>query len=83
MIIVAGAAPRVEKHPLKTEKHCFHCNNTSRWVLQKTRHFITLFFLPVAPYKTDYLMYCPICGNTVKLSKEDYEQKVRFEAEST
>ncbi len=81
MIIIAGAGPRSEKHLMKAEKHCFRCNNTGRWVLQKRRHFITLFFLPVVPYKTEYLMYCPICGNSVELSKEEYEQETRSDAE--
>ena len=75
MIIIAGAGhTQSEKHFLKEDKHCFHCNNTSKWVLQKTRHFITFFFLPVVPYKTSYHIYCPICGNSVKLEKGAYEQ---------
>ncbi|MCB2208287.1 MAG: zinc ribbon domain-containing protein [Bacteroidetes bacterium] len=78
MIIIAGAGHRQnEKYLLNEDKHCFHCNNTSRWILQKTRHFITLFFLPVAPYKTTYTLYCPICGNSIKLDKENYDQKKR------
>jgi hypothetical protein len=81
MIIIAGAGPRTEKYLLKSPKHCFRCNNSTRWVLQKTKHFVTLFFLPVVPYKTDYLMYCPICGHTEVLTKEEFEQKNRFEAE--
>ena len=81
MIIIAGAGhKKSEKYLLKADKHCFHCNNTSKWILQKTRHFITLFFLPIAPYKTKYLFYCPICGNSIELDKEDYEQKVRYES---
>ena len=82
MIIIAGAGPgKTEKYLLHKATHCPRCNNTTQWVLQKTRHFITLFFLPVAPYKTDYLMYCPVCGHTEVLTKEEFEQKARFEAE--
>lgn len=78
MIIIAGAGhTNSEKYLLKQDKHCFHCNNTSQWILQRTKHFITLFFLPVAPYKTAYTLYCPICGNSVKLDKENYEQMKR------
>jgi hypothetical protein len=78
MIIIAGAGhTQSEKYLLNEDKHCFHCNNTSQLILQKTRHFITLFFLPVAPYKTEYTLYCPICGYAVKLDKENYDQMKR------
>lgn len=82
MIIIAGAGPgKTEKYLLKSDKQCLRCNNSTRWVLQKTKHFVTLFFLPVIPYKTDYLMYCPICGNTELLTADGYDKKIRYEAE--
>ncbi len=75
MIIVAGAGHRKnEKSQLKDDKYCFNCNNTSKWILQKSKHFLTLFFLPVAPYKTEYMLFCPICGNSIKLEKTGYEK---------
>ena len=82
MIIIAGAgSPKVKKYISKKTERCFHCNNDRKWILQKTQFFITLFFLPVAPYKTTYTYFCPICGNTVELDKDTFEQKIRFEAE--
>ena len=75
MIIIAGAGYNVKvTFLLKEKKHCFHCNNTSTWILQKARHFITLFFIPVAPYKTTYDLHCPICGNAVNLDKETFNK---------
>ncbi len=81
MIIIAGAGhPKSEKYLTKKPVHCFHCNNDPFWILEKTKYHVTLFFLPVAPYKTEYRYYCSICGNTVMLSKEEFEHKVRLEA---
>jgi hypothetical protein len=81
MIIIAGAGhPKTEKHITTNMFHCDRCNNTSYWILEKTKYHITLFFLPVAPYKTDYLFYCSICGNGSKLDKESFENKVKFNA---
>ena len=79
MIIIAGAGhPKSEKHiTLKTE-YCSHCNNNSYWILEKTRYHITLFFIPTVPYKTDYLFYCSICGNAIKLDKSEFERKLEF-----
>lgn len=74
MIIIAGAGhTSSEKFVVKETKHCFHCNNTSQWLLQKTRYYISLFFIPVVPYKTSYDLFCPICGNSVKLDKESFD----------
>jgi hypothetical protein len=81
MIIIAGAGhPKSEKYITRTVKHCNHCNNAAYWILEKTKYHITLFFLPVAPYKTDYFFYCSICGNSSKLEKNDFEQRVRTDA---
>jgi len=79
MIIIAGAGhPKSEKHiTLKTE-YCSRCNNNSFWILEKARYHITLFFIPTVPYKTDYLFYCSICGNAIKLDKSEFERKVEF-----
>jgi hypothetical protein len=75
MIIIAGAGHTHKDTFLMNEKkHCFYCNNTNNWLLQKTKYFITLFFLPVAPYKTSYELLCPICGNSVKLDRETYDK---------
>ncbi len=81
MIVIAGAGPKMEKFKSTKTEHCYHCRNNSRWILQKTRYFITLFFLPVVPFRTEYLYYCPICGYSKTLTKKEFEQKVLFEAE--
>lgn len=82
MIIIAGAGhPKSEKYITKNVKHCMHCNNDAYWILEKIKYHITLFFLPVAPYKTEYLFYCSICGNTTNLEKDDFEQRVRTDAQ--
>lgn len=81
MIIIAGAgSPKIEKYISKTTEHCYHCNNNNHWILQKTTFYITLFFLPVAPYKTAYTYFCPICTNSVELDKGSFEYKIKHEA---
>jgi len=50
-------------------------------VLAKTSLYITLFFLPVAPYKTTYTYFCPVCNHSITLDKEKFEYKIRHEAE--
>jgi len=33
-----------------------------------------LFFIPVIPYKTRYLLMCPVCKNYLMLQKEEFEE---------
>ncbi len=77
MIFIAGAEPKTEKYRLSKTEFCHRCHNQSHWILQKSRYFITLFFLPVIPFKTDYLYYCSICGNQIILNKEEFDLKLQ------
>ena len=82
MIIIAGAgSPKIEQYVSMKIEHCFRCNNNKNWILQKTSLFITVFFLPVVPYKTTYTYFCPVCNNTIELTKEKFDFKVKNEAE--
>lgn len=51
---------------------CQRCNNAKQWQYRKTKTWFTLFFIPVIPYQTSYEKVCPICGNSVTLSKDDF-----------
>ncbi len=81
MIFIAGAQPKTERYRSPETKYCFRCRNESRWILQRTRYFITLFFLPVAPVKTEYSYYCPICQNGETITKEQFDDLLRKGAE--
>ena len=81
MIIIAGAGhPKSEKYITKQLKHCTRCNNTNYWILEKIKYHVTLFFMPVVPYKTEYVLFCSICGHKIILEKEDFERMVRYDA---
>jgi hypothetical protein len=57
-------------------RRCARCNNQTMWALSRVKSWFSLFFIPIIPYRTEYLMLCPICGNGVKLSnKQFYELK--------
>ncbi len=36
--------------------------------------------MPVVPYKTEYVYYCPVCGNAESLDRETFELKIKREA---
>lgn len=53
---------------------CDHCHNEKHWMLYCKRTWFTLFFIPVIPYSTEYLMLCPVCNYGVKLEKSKFEE---------
>jgi hypothetical protein len=77
MIFIAGTQPKTWQYRSKTKEHCFHCNNESYWILQKARQYLSLFFLPIASFKTTYFYYCAICGQGRNLEQDEFETKVR------
>ena len=55
------------------ELQCGNCHNTEFWNLQKTSEWFTLFFIPIFPYSTKYLKFCPICKAYVNITKEEFD----------
>ncbi|RKE03182.1 zinc-ribbon domain-containing protein [Marinifilum flexuosum] len=75
MIFIFGANDKVvEKQQQYAQEHCYNCNNTSNWILEKNATYASLFFISVFPIKTRYIYYCPICRNGRQLEKEEYER---------
>jgi DNA-directed RNA polymerase subunit RPC12/RpoP len=46
---------------------CPHCGNRREWRHLRVKTWLTLFFIPVFPYKTEELTRCPICGYTAEV----------------
>lgn len=71
LIFGVGNKKGEEKQSLQME-HCYHCNNTTHWLAVKSSNHVSLFFIPVFPYKTTYTYRCPICNTGRKISKEEF-----------
>ncbi|NOX47535.1 MAG: hypothetical protein GXO89_11230 [Chlorobi bacterium] len=77
MFFILGAGHKSnEEYQLETISHCGHCNNDSKWMIGKVTHKASLFFVPLVPYKTEFITYCPICKNGHMISKGDFEWKL-------
>lgn len=50
---------------------CPRCGNQAVWQLVRKRHWFTLFFIPLIPYRTEYFMACPVCRAGKKLTKQE------------
>lgn len=53
---------------------CPRCNNTSEWPIHKERSYFSLFFIPLIPYSTRYLLSCPVCRETREITEEEKER---------
>jgi len=64
----------VKNHGPVKVYHCEHCNNDKVWMLHSRRTWFTLFFIPVIPYSTEHLMFCPICHYGVKVENAKFNE---------
>ncbi|OGJ55213.1 hypothetical protein A2880_02790 [Candidatus Peribacteria bacterium RIFCSPHIGHO2_01_FULL_49_38] len=60
---------------------CDHCHNEDYWVLMRRTTWFTLFFIPVIPYRTEWMLLCPVCKYGLELNS-DQLAKVRPVAEA-
>jgi hypothetical protein len=45
---------------------CPNCGNRAEWSTVKVRSWVTLFFVPVFPYRTAIVSICPICQYAIE-----------------
>ena len=55
------------------ESLCGRCNNRTARKIMKLTTWFTLFFIPIIPYRRQYLLVCPICGQAQQLTKAEFE----------
>jgi hypothetical protein len=60
---------------------CDHCHNTINKDILKVTTWFTLFFIPIIPYRIEYMIVCQICRSALKISKVDFEQIIEGESE--
>ena len=55
--------------------NCERCHNNVNRNMLKVTSWFTFFFIPVIPYRTVYLLVCPICGQAEQLEKKVFLEK--------
>ncbi|MFZ5985883.1 MAG: zinc-ribbon domain-containing protein [Bacillota bacterium] len=74
-MIIFGWGYRTAKNFGPVRKiRCNNCNNEATWHLQKLTSWFTLFFIPVIPYQSNYLLVCPVCRCCLELKKPEFDQ---------
>ena len=84
MFIIWGVGHRTTKIVgIMPESLCGRCNNRTARKIMKLTSWFTLFFIPVIPYKRQYLLVCPICGQAQQLTKAEFESLAGTGANNT
>jgi ssDNA-binding Zn-finger/Zn-ribbon topoisomerase 1 len=72
MFLIFSIADRKTKHLGNTGlMDCPRCNNTSAWAVHQEKTYFSIFFIPLIPYRTEYLLSCPVCRETRAISEEE------------
>jgi hypothetical protein len=67
------------------EDRCPCCDKIGRWELKEVSEWFTIFFVPIFPYKREYLSLCPICKSGMELKRGEFRRlrsKAQVPAES-
>jgi hypothetical protein len=77
MFFVFGFGKQTVKEYGKTpEQHCPRCEKMAPLIFAKVTTWFTLFFIPIIPYKTRFLLICPICNAVKEVPKEEMDRVI-------
>jgi zinc ribbon protein len=75
MFLIFSFADRKTKHLGDAgAMDCPRCNNTASWPIHRQKTYISIFFIPLIPYRTEFLLSCPVCRETRPISEAEKDQ---------
>ena len=72
MFLIFGFGHRKFNRKGSVKSNCTRCNNHVDKELIKVTSSFTLFFIPLIPYSNKYVFTCPICHDSIELTKEEF-----------
>lgn len=76
MLFVAGWGHSMEILGAGYPLDCPNCHNRTTWLVGYTSRRASLFFVPVAKWRREYWMYCPVCSAALQLASAAEAQKL-------
>lgn len=61
------------------QQQCFSCSNHIFYHLILVRTWFTYFFIPIIPYRTQYLVQCPVCSCGIEIGGREVNAAKRGE----
>ena len=75
MFLIFSIADKKSKHLGNTGlMDCPRCNNTAVWPVHQLKTYFSLFFIPLIPYRTEFLLSCPVCRETREITVEEKDR---------
>jgi len=74
MIIFGWGRVTSKKYGPTMVTKCPNCHNDIWLQLYRYREWFTLFFIPVFPYSSKYLLLCDVCSKGVQLKGEHLQR---------
>ncbi len=74
MIIVGFGQRKTQELGIAGMMDCPRCHNTAPWPIHRERTYFSLFFIPLIPYNTRYLLSCPVCREAREITAEDKDR---------
>lgn len=76
MILIAGYGRRAKALGEGPTIDCPNCGNTVPTIVFETSKRATLMFIPVATWKKEYWLVCPVCERGAALRSRQHAQRV-------
>jgi hypothetical protein len=74
MFFIFGFGKQTVREYGKTAaRQCSRCEKMTTLVFIKVTTWITFFFIPVIPYRMQFLLVCPVCNASTEVPKEEVD----------
>lgn len=75
MFVIFSLADRKTKQLGNTGMmDCPRCGNTTAWTIRQEKTYFSLFFIPLIPYRTEFLLSCPVCRETRAINEDEKDR---------
>lgn len=75
MLLIVGFGRRKKKdYGEVIQVKCPRCNNAVSYRHTHARTWLTLYFIPVLPYRSERRLECPVCSHGVDVYRHEVEE---------
>jgi len=84
MIIIFGSATKGAPVRKLIDTYCYQCKREVTWDWFRVTEWMSAFFVPVLPLKSEHFLVCPACRDRVRLKTDELRsiKRLRQLAES-
>lgn len=75
MLLIIGFGRRKKRDRGEiVQVKCPRCSNTVFYHYTHTRTWLTLYFIPILPYRSERRLECPICSHGMRIFRNEIEE---------